>query len=165
MRRAFGMIFQDFQLFPHLSVLDNVTEAPIRVMGLPATKPGDARNDCCSASAWRITSTPCRNSFPAAKSSASPSPAPWRWSRAACLCDEITSALDPELKNEVLGVLEDLKRDGLTMILVTHEIGFARRAADRVVMLCDGRILEQGPPAEVLDRPRTERMGIFFNGC
>jgi polar amino acid transport system ATP-binding protein len=78
------------------------------------------------------------------------------------LCDEITSALDPELKNEVLGVLEDLKRDGLTIILVTHEIGFARRAADRVVMLCDGRILEQGPPAQVLEKPQTERMGIFL---
>jgi ABC-type polar amino acid transport system ATPase subunit len=78
------------------------------------------------------------------------------------LCDEITSALDPELKNDVLDVLVDLKKDGLTLILVTHEIGFARRAADRVVMLCDGRILEQGPPAEVLDRPQTERMGIFL---
>jgi polar amino acid transport system ATP-binding protein len=78
------------------------------------------------------------------------------------LCDEITSALDPELKNEVLSVLEDLRREGLTLILVTHEIGFARRAADRVVMLCDGRILEEGPPAEVLDRPRTERMKLFL---
>jgi polar amino acid transport system ATP-binding protein len=78
------------------------------------------------------------------------------------LCDEITSALDPELKNDVLDVLVDLKKDGLTMILVTHEIGFARRAADRVVMLCDGRILEQGPPAEVLDRPRTERLRVFL---
>ncbi len=62
------------------------------------------------------------------------------------LCDEITSALDPELKSEVLGVLEDLKRDGLTLIIVTHEIGFARRAADRVVVLADGRIIEDGPP-------------------
>ena len=61
-----------------------------------------------------------------------------------------------------LNVLEGLKRDGLTLILVTHEIGFARRAADRVVMLCDGRILEEGPPAEVLDCPRTERMEIFL---
>src|SRR5436309_854965 len=70
------------------------------------------------------------------------------------LCDEITSALDPDLKGEVLTVLEDFNRDGLTIVLVTHEIGFARRAADRVVMLCDGRILEHGPPAEVLDNPR-----------
>ena len=73
------------------------------------------------------------------------------------LCDEITSALDPELKSEVLDVLVDLKRDGLTLLLVTHEIGFARRAADRVVVLADGGIVEEGPPAEVIDRPRTER--------
>jgi polar amino acid transport system ATP-binding protein len=78
------------------------------------------------------------------------------------LCDEITSALDPELKNDVLAVLEDLKRDGLTLILVTHEIGFARRAADRVVMLCDGRILEEGRPADVLDKPKTQRMALFL---
>jgi len=78
------------------------------------------------------------------------------------LCDEITSALDPELKSEVLDVLEDLKRDGLTLLMVTHEIGFARRAADRVVVLCDGRILEEGPPREVLDNPRTERMRAFL---
>jgi polar amino acid transport system ATP-binding protein len=73
------------------------------------------------------------------------------------LCDEITSALDPELKHEVLSVLETLKRDGLTLVMVTHEIGFARRAADRVVVLADGQIIEDGPPAQVLDAPRSQR--------
>jgi ABC-type polar amino acid transport system ATPase subunit len=77
------------------------------------------------------------------------------------LCDEITSALDPELKHEVLEVLEDLRRDGMTLVLVTHEIGFARRAADRVVVLCDGRVLEEGPPADVLDRPQHARTRQF----
>jgi polar amino acid transport system ATP-binding protein len=80
----------------------------------------------------------------------------------ALLCDEITSALDPELKQEVLRVLEDLKRDGLTLIMVTHEIGFARRAADRVVVLCDGQVLENGPPGEVLGAPKTSRMQRFL---
>jgi len=78
------------------------------------------------------------------------------------LCDEITSALDPELKHEVLAVLEDLKRDGMTLLMVTHEIGFARRAADRVVVLADGRIVEEGPPEQVLDRPQTERTRQFL---
>ncbi|HVX61197.1 MAG TPA: ATP-binding cassette domain-containing protein, partial [Pirellulales bacterium] len=78
------------------------------------------------------------------------------------LCDEITSALDPELKHEVLSVLEDLKRDGLTLVMVTHEIGFARRAADRIVILADGRILEDGPPEQVLDAPKTERARQFL---
>src|SRR5262249_10965661 len=71
------------------------------------------------------------------------------------LCDEITSALDPELKCEVLDVLERLKREGLTLIVVTHEIGFARRAADRVVVLADGQIIEEGQPGQVLDSPQT----------
>jgi len=79
------------------------------------------------------------------------------------LCDEITSALDPELKAEVLSVLVDLKRDGLTLILVTHEIQFARRAANRVFILADGRIAEQGPPSEVLDRPQSPRTQKFLS--
>ncbi len=79
------------------------------------------------------------------------------------LCDEITSALDPELKSEVLAVLEDLKRDGLTLIIVTHEIGFARRAADRVVVLADGKIIEDGPPSQVLDDPQMPRTRQFLS--
>ncbi len=78
------------------------------------------------------------------------------------LCDEITSALDPELKNEVLVVLESLKREGLTLILVTHEIGFARRAADRVVVLADGKIVEDGPPQQVIDNPQAPRTQQFL---
>jgi polar amino acid transport system ATP-binding protein len=79
------------------------------------------------------------------------------------LCDEITSALDPELKGEVLSVLESLKRDGLTQILVTHEMGFARRAADRVMVLADGKIIEDGPPSQVLDDPQTPRTRQFLS--
>ena len=79
------------------------------------------------------------------------------------LCDEITSALDPELKNEVLSVLESLKREGLTLILVTHEMGFARRAADRVVVLADGKIIEDGPPDIVLDDPQMPRTRQFLS--
>ena len=78
------------------------------------------------------------------------------------LCDEITSALDPELKHEVLEVLADLKRDGLTLLVVTHEIGFARRAADRVLVLADGKIIEEGPPEQVIDRPQMPRTQAFL---
>jgi polar amino acid transport system ATP-binding protein len=78
------------------------------------------------------------------------------------LCDEITSALDPELKHEVLEVLEDLKREGMTLILVTHEIGFARKAADRVCVLAEGRIIEEGPPEEVIGRPQSPRTQQFL---
>jgi polar amino acid transport system ATP-binding protein len=81
----------------------------------------------------------------------------------ALLCDEITSALDPELKNEVLGVLEDLKQDGMTLLLVTHEIGFARRAADRVVVLADGKLIEDGPPEQVIENPQVPRTRQFLS--
>ncbi len=161
-RRSFGMIFQDFQLFPHLSVLDNIMEAPLRVLGLPAREVRDRATRLLE----RVGMTSHASAFPQQLSGGQKQRVAIARALAmeprGLLCDEITSALDPELKGEVLNVLEDLKRDGLTMILVTHEIGFARRAADRVVMLCDGRILEEGPPAEVLERPRTERMGLFL---
>ena len=80
----------------------------------------------------------------------------------ALLCDEITSALDPERKHDVLDVLEHLKDQGLTILMVTHEIGFARKAADRVVILADGKNLEEGPPAQVLDEPKHERTRQFL---
>jgi ABC-type polar amino acid transport system ATPase subunit len=161
-RRLFGMIFQDFQLFPHMNVLDNITEAPRRVLGL---RSGDAQQRALHF-LERVGMGAFAQAFPQQLSGGQKQRVAIARALAmeprGLLCDEITSALDPELKGEVLNVLEDLKRDGLTMILVTHEIGFARRAADRVVVLCDGRILEEGPPGEVLERPRTERMGIFL---
>jgi ABC-type polar amino acid transport system ATPase subunit len=79
------------------------------------------------------------------------------------LCDEITSALDPELKCEVLEVLEDLKAEGMTLLMVTHELGFARRAADRVIILADGKVIEDGPPEEVLDHPQSPRAQRFLS--
>jgi ABC-type polar amino acid transport system ATPase subunit len=79
------------------------------------------------------------------------------------LCDEITSALDPELKHDVLDVLDDLRRDGLTLLLVTHEVQFARRSADRVFVLDDGKVIEEGTPQEVFDHPRTERTQKFLS--
>jgi polar amino acid transport system ATP-binding protein len=156
------MIFQDFQLFPHLSVLDNVTEAPLRVMGLPASEARQRAERLLQ----RVGMADHKNAAPQQLSGGQKQRVAIARALAmeprGLLCDEITSALDPELKNDVLDVLVNLKNDGLTIILVTHEIGFARRAADRVVMLCDGRILEQGPPGEVLDQPRTERMRVFL---
>jgi ABC-type polar amino acid transport system ATPase subunit len=161
-RRVFGMIFQDFQLFPHLTALENIMEAPRSVLRLSRA---DAR--------WRAMALLARVGL-ADRAAAYPQElSGGQKQRVAIaramgmqprglLCDEITSALDPELKREVLIVLEDLKREGLTLVIVTHEIGFARRAADRVVVLADGRIVEDGPPAEVLDRPRAARTQQFL---
>jgi ABC-type polar amino acid transport system ATPase subunit len=161
-RRLFGMVFQDFRLFPHLTALQNVTLAPCRVLGLTRAD-ADVRGRQLLERvglgdhfhAWPRQLSGGQQQRVAIARALAMQPR-------GMLCDEITSALDPELKGEVLDVLEDLKRDGLTLVLVTHEIGFARRAADRVIVLCDGQILEEGPPAQVLDNPRTERMRTFL---
>jgi polar amino acid transport system ATP-binding protein len=149
-RRVFGMVFQDFQLFPHLTVLGNVIEAPVRVARLSHAEAVKRATDILH----RVGMAGQKQRVAIARALA--------MEPRGLLCDEITSSLDPELKYEVLRVLEDLKRDGLTLLLVTHEIGFARKVADRVVVLCDGKILEDGSPAVVLDGPRTERMKLFL---
>ena len=161
-RRIVGMVFQDFQLFPHLTALANVAEAPRRVLGLrpeAALQKGRELLD-------RVGLSQRADAYPGQLSGGQKQRVAIARALAmqprGLLCDEITSALDPELKHEVLEVLEDLKRDGMTLVMVTHEIGFARRAADRVVVLAGGRIVEEGPPAQVLDRPQTERTRQFL---
>ncbi|MEX2187372.1 MAG: amino acid ABC transporter ATP-binding protein [Pirellulales bacterium] len=161
-RRLVGMVFQDFQLFPHLTALDNIIEAPMHVAG----KSRAAAIAAARSLLDRVGLADRENAYPSQLSGGQKQRVAIARTLAmepSCLlCDEITSALDPELKHEVLEVLDDLRRDGLTLILVTHEIGFARRAADRVVVLCDGRILEEGPPAAVLDSPQHERTRQFL---
>jgi ABC-type polar amino acid transport system ATPase subunit len=163
LRRLFGMVFQDFQLFPHMTALQNVIEAPMRVLGLNRSAAEDRGRALLTrvglgdrGAAWPSQLSGGQKQRVAIARALAMQPR-------GLLCDEITSALDPELKHEVLSVLEGLKRDGLTLILATHEMGFARRAADRVIVLCDGKILEHGPPAQVLDEPRHERVKAFLN--
>jgi polar amino acid transport system ATP-binding protein len=162
-RRMVGMIFQDFQLFPHLTALENVVEAPVRVLGLA---PALARERGL-ALLRRVNLESHADAYPRQLSGGQKQRVAIARALAmgprGLLCDEITSALDPELKGEVLDVLVDLKRDGLTLVLVTHEIGFARRAADRVVVLAGGCVVEEGPPAQVLDEPKTERTRQFLS--
>jgi polar amino acid transport system ATP-binding protein len=162
-RRLVGMVFQDFQLFPHQTALGNVTEAPRRVLGLSKA---EAR-DRAMALLDRVGLGDRADAYPRELSGGQKQRVVIARAMAmqprGLLCDEITSALDPELKGEVLAVLEDLKREGLTLVVVTHEIGFARRAADRVVVLDEGKVIEEGPPAEVLDHPRTERTKRFLS--
>jgi polar amino acid transport system ATP-binding protein len=161
-RRVFGMIFQDFQLFPHLSAAENVMEAPRCVLGLSHA---DARRRAESLLA-RVGLADRAAAYPQELSGGQKQRVAIARAMAmeprGLLCDEITSALDPELKHEVLAVLEDLKRDGLTLIVVTHEMAFARRAADRVVMLAEGKVVEDGPPDVVLDSPRMPRTQQFL---
>ncbi len=156
------MIFQDFQLFPHLTALQNITEAPRYVLKMPLAEAEDR--------AWqllaRVGLEDRAGAYPCELSGGQKQRVAIARAMAMAprglLCDEITSALDPELKNEVLVVLESLKREGLTLILVTHEIGFARRAADRVVVLAGGKIIEDGPPQQVIENPQAPRTQQFL---
>ncbi len=161
-RRVFGMIFQDFQLFPHLTALQNIMEAPRAVLKM--TK-ADARDRALRLLA-RVGLEARAQAYPSELSGGQKQRVAIARAMAmeprGLLCDEITSALDPELKNEVLVVLESLKRDGLTLILVTHEIGFAKRAADRVVVLAGGKIIEDGSPQQVVGNPQAPRTQQFL---
>lgn len=161
-RRMFGMIFQDFQLFPHLSAIENVMEAPLQVL---KKKPAEAHAQAKELLA-RVGLAERANHLPRQLSGGQKQRVAIARALAmeprGLLCDEITSALDPELKCEVLDTLLELKQEGLTLIVVTHEIGFARRSADRVAVLADGKVIEYGPPGEVLENPQTERTQRFL---
>jgi ABC-type polar amino acid transport system ATPase subunit len=161
-RRMFGMIFQDFQLFPHLTACENVMEAPVQVL----KKPRAAAQSQALELLARVGLAERANHLPRQLSGGQKQRVAIARALAmeprGLLCDEITSALDPELKYEVLDTLLELKQEGLTLIVVTHEIGFARRAADRVAVLADGRVIEYGPPEEVLERPQMERTQRFL---
>ncbi|WP_309229738.1 MULTISPECIES: amino acid ABC transporter ATP-binding protein [unclassified Blastococcus] len=161
-RTRFGFVFQSFNLFPHLTALENVVEAPVSAQGRPrAEVEGEARElldrvglaDKADAYPRQLSGGQQQRVAIARALAMRP---------AVLLFDEPTSALDPELVGEVLGVIEDLARTGTTMIVVTHEIGFARKAADRVVFMDAGRIVEQGPPEQVLDDPQHERTRAFL---
>jgi polar amino acid transport system ATP-binding protein len=162
LRQKVGIVFQSFNLFPHLSVERNITLAPTVVKKLPAA---EARRLAAEALkqvglADKIDAYPDQLSggqqqrVAIARSLA--------MSPKVMLFDEITSALDPELIGEVLRVLEALARQGMTMLLVTHEMGFARNVANHVVFMHQGKIWEQGPPAQVLASPRTPEMQGFL---
>jgi polar amino acid transport system ATP-binding protein len=162
-RRLFGMIFQDFQLFPHLTALGNVMEAPVQVLKLPRAAAAERGRRLLT----RVGLGDRANAYPQQLSGGQKQRVAIARALAmeprGLLCDEITSALDPELKHEVLGVLEGLRRDGITLLMVTHEIGFARRAADRVLVLDGGKVIEEGPPGQVLDQPQAPRTREFLS--
>jgi ABC-type polar amino acid transport system ATPase subunit len=162
-RRLFGMVFQDFQLFPHLTALENIILAPMQV----AKVSKDEALLRARRLLERIGLADREDAYPRELSGGQKQRIAIARAMAmeprGLLCDEITSALDPELKHEVLEVLADLDQEGLTLILVTHEIGFARRAADRVLFFANGKILEDGSPEQVLDHPKTDRARTFLS--
>ena len=162
-RRHVGMVFQHFNLFPHLTILENITIAPVKT-GRSTRKEAVAQAETLLR---RIGLYDKRNSYPLQLSGG-------QKQRIAIvralvmnpdviLFDEPTSALDPEMVGEVLSLMKDLAQGGLTMVVVTHEIGFAREVASRVLFMDKGKIVEEGPPAQVIDHPANPRLKEFFS--
>jgi polar amino acid transport system ATP-binding protein len=162
-RAQMGMVFQLFYLWPHLTVLENVAIAPMRVRGLA---PEQAR-DLAAAMLEKVHMSHKSTEYPERLSGGQQQRVAIARALAQepklLLFDEPTSALDPELIGEVLKVIHELADEGRSMALVTHEIGFAREVADHVVFIDGGRVLEEGPPAQVLLEPQKERTRAFLN--
>jgi polar amino acid transport system ATP-binding protein len=162
-RAKIGFVFQNFNLFPHLTACENVAEAPISALG----KDRKATYERARALLARVGVADKADVYPRQLSGGQQQRVAIARALALeprlILFDEPTSALDPELVGEVLDVLRDLAAAGTTMIVVTHEIGFAREAADTVIFMDEGRIVEQGPPAQVLDNPRHDRTRTFLS--
>ena len=162
-RQKMGMVFQHFNLFPHKTVLQNITMAPVTLK----KKTAAAAKEQALALLARIGLSDKANEYPNMLSGGQKQRIAIVRALAmdpeVMLFDEPTSALDPEMVGEVLDLMRDLARDGMTMAVVTHEMGFAREVADRVVCMADGKILEEGAPADIFDHPKDPRLQDFLS--
>ena len=162
-RRDVGMVFQSFNLFPHLSVLQNITLAPMKVRHLPAQ---EARNVAMEL-LERVGIPEQADKYPAEISGGQQQRVAIARALAmqpnVMLFDEPTSALDPEMIKEVLDVMRELAASGMTMIVVSHELGFAREVADRMMMFDEGIVVEDAPPNDIFNNPKSERTKLFLS--
>lgn len=162
-RQRMGMVFQHFNLFPHMTILKNMTIAPVKLL-----KKSKAEAEKKAMELLKVVNLEDRaNAYPSQLSGGQKQ----RVAIARSLCmdpdvmlfDEPTSALDPEMVGEVLNVMKNLAKDGMTMIVVTHEMGFAREVASRVIFMDEGKIIEEGTPSEIFDNPQNERTKAFLS--
>ncbi len=161
-RQEIGMVFQRFNLFPHKTALENIIEAPTQVRGMPM----DEAVEVGKALLQRVGLAAKADSYPGQLSGGQQQRVAiaraLAMKPALMLFDEPTSALDPEMIGEVLEVMKELAREGMTMIVVTHEMGFAREVADRVVMMDEGRVIEEGTPDHFFNNPTEDRTKAFL---
>jgi polar amino acid transport system ATP-binding protein len=162
LRRDVGIVFQSFNLFPHMTVLENVILAPTKVLGESRAE-AEAK---AMTLLKRIGLEHKANEYPDRLSGGQQQRVAIVRALAmgpmVLLLDEITSALDPELVSEVLNIVRDLAAEGMTMLLATHEMGFAREVASKICFLCDGVVHEEGPPSEIFGNPKQERTRAFL---
>lgn len=162
-RREAGMVFQNFNLFPHMTVLENCTLAPVLARKIERAEAERTAMKYLE----RVKIPEQAHKYPGELSGGQQQRV--AIARALCMAPEImlfdepTSALDPEMISEVLDVMVGLAQDGMTMVCVTHEMGFARRVADRVIFMADGQIIEEGPPDQFFDNPKNERTKAFLS--
>jgi polar amino acid transport system ATP-binding protein len=161
-RSGIGIVFQAYNLFPHLSVLDNVTLAPVRVHRVRRDVARARALDMLERVGLADKASPRPDELSGGQQQRAAIARALVNSPSLMLLDEVTSALDPELVGEVLDLLRELKDDGMTMLICTHEMGFARQVADKVCFLDGGRLLESGPPAQVLENPTEPRTREFL---
>ena len=164
LRRQIGLVFQSFNLFPHMSVMRNVTIAPIKIGGVSRA----AAEERARILLRRVGLEEKADAYPDQLSGGQQQRVAIARAMAmepkVLLLDEITSALDPELVNEVLRLVRDLAEQGMTMVIATHEMNFAREVANTICFLHDGQILEMGPPAQIFEAPREKRTQTFLRG-
>ncbi|MFB6167606.1 MAG: amino acid ABC transporter ATP-binding protein [Haloferacaceae archaeon] len=162
-RQRVGMVFQSFNLFPHMTAVENVAVGPRKVRGVPT----DEATERARTLLDRVGLGDQTESYPGALSGGQQQRVAIARAMAmepeVMLFDEVTSALDPELVGDVLGVIRDLAADGMTMLVVTHEMGFAREVCDRVVLMADGEVVEQGRPESFFEDPETARGQAFLS--
>jgi len=161
-RQQVGMVFQQWNLFAHRSALGNIIEAPVHVKGIPVAEASERAHKLLQSVGLGHRADAYPHEMSGGEQQRVAIARALAMDPAALLLDEPTSALDPERVGEVLDVLTTLAKGGLTMLVVTHEMRFAREVSDRVLVLHGGAVIEDGPPAEVLDRPQHERTRAFL---
>ena len=161
-RQRIGIVFQQFNLFPHLTVLDNLTLAARRIRKLPRAEAEGRARELLEVVGLPEKASQHPHQLSGGQQQRVAIARALMMAPHVVLFDEVTSALDPELVGEVLVVMRDLAREGMTMLIVTHEMQFAREVGDRVVFMDGGKIVEEGPPLEVLDHPKEERTQRFL---
>ncbi|MFT3816228.1 MAG: amino acid ABC transporter ATP-binding protein [Rubrivivax sp.] len=162
-RQRVGMVFQHYHLFPHLTALKNLTLAPRKVLKEPAAQAEERAREYLRKVGLADKADHYPDQLSGGQQQRVAIARALMMQPHVMLFDEATSALDPELVGEVLAVMKDLARSGMTMLVVTHEMGFARDVGDRVVLMAGGGIVEQGPPSRVLDNPQHERTKQFLS--
>jgi len=162
LRRDVGIVFQSFNLFPHMTVLENVTLAPIKVLGESRAEAEAKAMNLLKPIGLEHKAKEYPDRLSGGQQQRVAIVRSLAMNPMVLLLDEITSALDPELVSEVLNIVRDLAAEGMTMLLATHEMGFAREVASKVCFLCDGKVHEEGPPSEIFGNPKQDRTRAFL---